>query len=112
MNFDISGPFASDNDGSGVTLAAPVTCIRFIHARRDLRHPREREVLDVASIHLRESAIALPRVIAVVSGPGILERLEQIGRAYAVSLRLDENGRAQQSGCEQQSVEFHFKVTR
>ena len=58
-------------------------------------HPGQREVLHVRLIDLRQRAVALAGVVAVVGRPGVLERLEELGRSDSAALSHQE-GRRQQ----------------
>ena len=58
----------------------------------DSRHPGQREMHHVGLIDLRERAIALAGVIAIVGRPGVLERLQELGRSHSGALS-HEHGR-------------------
>jgi hypothetical protein len=90
-NRDVARALASNDE---VHFFAATSCaatlFRVAGSGSNSCHPGEREVLDGRSVHLLEGAITFPGIIAVVSGPGILQRFEKIGWTYSAVLSHQE----------------------
>ena len=65
--------------------------------RRSVATPGQRQVLDGLRVDLRQRAVALAGVVAVVSRPRVRQRLQELGRVEALALARS----AQRGGDEQ-----------
>ena len=65
---------------------------------RHLRHPGQGQMLHVGSVHLRQCAVALAGVIAVVGRPGILQRFQSSAGATPLPWPSRRAARAERSG--------------
>src|SRR5450755_3818557 len=69
--------------------------------------PSQTEVADVARVDLRECAVTLSGIVAIVSGPSVGGRLEKLGWVQRLRSRQSRGDREQQN-----TSYFHFSVSR
>src|SRR6185437_3326769 len=102
---DRIGTFAADDRRAATTTAAATTestksCRATAGTGRQCAYPGQRQIFHVLLVDLFERTMALPGVIARVSGPVVAERLGKIRRSQR-TLRQNQRGRNAQRRSEQ-----------
>ena len=89
---DVARALAADRERRRRGAASPCACASAAappaagaRRARQPAHPRERQVLHVRLVDLRQRAVALAGVVAGVRGPVLGERLEELRRVQAVT---------------------------
>src|SRR5262249_1489300 len=98
---------------SAAAAAASAEPARIRQPARELRHPREREVLDVALIDLGQRAVAPARVVTGIREPVVAKRLEDLFRIETALPLRGQSRRGDQAGGQQDVLcPSHLSVTR
>ena len=110
----LAGAFAADDEFG----AAAATRRRRIRRRRPLPEPAVSRGVHASvrfftfTVDLRERAVALARIVAVVSRPLVDSGLRSFAGIEPAPLRDEEDGRSSQRGGQQQFLECHLSVAR
>src|SRR4051794_12613351 len=115
-SIEIAGALAADNErcrAAAAAIAAARECTRGgDRSGGELRGPGEREVHHVLLVDLRECAVALARIVAVVGDPPVGEWLQEVSRFEPTPLRKQKNGGAGERQRQKNFFHSHFSVAR
>ena len=110
---ELAGAFAADDQRRSATAAGhrPPAAQRSRSGQPG--SPGEREVLDGLLVDLRQRAVALAGVVAVVGRPRVGQRLEELGRIEALApAPAGPPARASSEAGPEQFFECHLSVAR